>query len=105
MLQVASNPTIVDVTLKVGAVNEQVVVEAAATMVETQNTGVGQVIDQQRVVDLPLNGRQVTDLILLTGGANASTLTGPSVLSVLNGRLHWRRRRGHGVVFPGWRDA
>ncbi|MGB6946813.1 MAG: TonB-dependent receptor [Bryobacteraceae bacterium] len=75
VLQVASNPTI-DVTLKVGAVNEQVVVEAAATMVETQNTGVGQVIDQQRVVDLPLNGRQVTDLILLTGGANTSTLAG-----------------------------
>ena len=75
VLQVASNPTI-NVTLKVGAVNEQVVVEAAATMVETQNTGVGQVIDQQRVVDLPLNGRQVTDLILLTGGANASTLAG-----------------------------
>lgn len=75
VLQVASNPTI-DVTLNVGAVNEQVVVEAAAAMVETQNTGVGQVIDQQRVVDLPLNGRQVTDLILLTGGANSATLSG-----------------------------
>ena len=77
VLQVASNPTI-DVTLKVGAVNEQVVVEAAAAMVETQSTGVGQVIDQQRVVDLPLNGRQVTDLIFLTGGANSATLSGRS---------------------------
>ena len=75
VLQIASNPTI-DVTLKVGAANEQVVVEAAAAMVETQNAGVGQVIDQQRVVDLPLNGRQVTDLILFTGGANTSTLSG-----------------------------
>jgi Carboxypeptidase regulatory-like domain len=75
VLQVASNPTI-DVTLKVGAVSEQVIVEAAAAMVETQNTGVGQVIDQQRVVDLPLNGRQITDLILLTGGANSSTVSG-----------------------------
>ncbi len=77
VLQVASNPTI-DVTMKVGAVNEQVVVEAAAAMVETQSTGVGQVIDQQRVVDLPLNGRQVTDLIFLTGGANSATLSGRS---------------------------
>ena len=41
--------------------------EAAAAMVETQNPGVGQVIDQQRVVDLPLNGRQLTDLILIPG--------------------------------------
>ena len=75
VLQINSNPTI-DVTLKVGAASEQVVVEAAAAMVETQNSGVGQVIDQQRVVDLPLNGRQLTDLILLTPGANSSTLNG-----------------------------
>ena len=75
VLQIASNPTI-NVTLKVGAASEQVVVEAAAAMVETQNSGVGQVIDQQRVVDLPLNGRQLTDLILLTPGANSSTLNG-----------------------------
>ncbi len=67
VLQVASNPTI-DVTLKVGTVVEEVVVQADAAMVETQSTGVGQVIDQQRVVDLPLNGRNVTDLIYLTGG-------------------------------------
>jgi hypothetical protein len=51
-LQVDSNPTI-DVALKVGAVTEQVLVEASAAMVETENAGVGQVIDQQRVVDLP----------------------------------------------------
>jgi hypothetical protein len=69
-LQVASNPTI-DVTLQVGGVTEQVVVQSDATMVETQSTGIGQVIDQQRVVDLPLNGRNVTDLIYLTGGVTA----------------------------------
>lgn len=67
-LQVSSNPTI-DVSLKVGAVSEQVVVEAAASMVETHSTGIGQVVDQQRVVDLPLNGRNATDLIYLAGAA------------------------------------
>jgi len=67
ILQVNSNPTI-DTTLKVGAVSEQVEVEANAAMVETQNTSIGQVVDQQRVVDLPLNGRNVTDLIYLAGG-------------------------------------
>ena len=35
-----------------------------AVMVETQNTSIGQVIDQQRV-DLPLKARKVTDLIYL----------------------------------------
>jgi hypothetical protein len=68
VLQVSSNPTI-DVSLQVGSVSEQVVVEAAASMVETHNTGIGQVVDQQRVVDLPLNGRNATDLIYLAGAA------------------------------------
>jgi hypothetical protein len=57
------------VSLKVGAVTEQVVVEAAAAMVETHSTGIGQVVDEQRVVDLPLNGRNATDLIYLAGAA------------------------------------
>ena len=39
-------------------------------MVETQDTSVSEVIDQRRIIDLPLNGRQATDLILLSGGAN-----------------------------------
>jgi hypothetical protein len=68
VLQVGSNPT-VDVSLKVGAVTEQVQVEANAALVETRNAGIGQVIDNQRVVELPLNGRQVTELIYLSGMA------------------------------------
>ena len=69
VLQVNVNPT-VDVTMKIGAVTEQVSVHADAAMVETQNTSLGQVVDQTRVVDLPLNGRQATDLIFLTPGNN-----------------------------------
>ena len=69
VLQVDSNPT-VDATLKVGSVTEQVVVQADASMVETHSTGVGQVVDQQRIVDLPLNGRQATQLIFLAGAAS-----------------------------------
>ena len=68
VLQVATNPTI-DVQLKVGAVSETVQVEANAAQVETQNTSVGTVIENQRILDLPLNGRSATDLIQLTGAA------------------------------------
>ena len=67
-LQVASNPT-VDISLKVGAVSERVQVEASAVQVETQATGVGQVIDNQRVLELPLNARNSQQLILLAGAA------------------------------------
>jgi hypothetical protein len=74
VLQVNTNPTI-PATLRVGAVTEQVQVEAAATMVETQSTGVGQVVDSQRVVELPLNGRNATQLITLAGAAVQIPLT------------------------------
>jgi outer membrane receptor protein involved in Fe transport len=67
VLQVATNPTI-DVQMKVGAVSELVQVEANATQVETEATGVGTVIENQRILELPLNGRVATDLIQYTPG-------------------------------------
>jgi hypothetical protein len=41
--------------------------------VETQSSGVGRVIDNQRVLELPLNGRQATELIFLSGMATPGT--------------------------------
>ena len=70
VLQVDTAPTI-DPVLKVGAVSESVQVEAAAAMVETHSTGVGQVVNSQDVVELPLNGREITQLITLAGASNA----------------------------------
>jgi hypothetical protein len=69
ILQVGNNVQI-NVTLQVGAVTQDVRVSANAAMVETQDTSVSEVIDQRRIIDLPLNGRQATDLILLSGGAS-----------------------------------
>src|ERR1700691_3374976 len=62
----------VDVKLQVGGVSQTVQVSAAASMVQTEDQSISQVVDRQRTVDLPLNGRQATQLILLTPGtANA----------------------------------
>src|SRR5215831_5071697 len=69
VLQVDSNPTI-DALLRVGSVNEQVTVQSDAAMVETHSTGVGQVVDNQRVVEMPLNGRNPVELVFLAGMAN-----------------------------------
>jgi len=71
VLQVSSNPQ-VNVTLAVGAVSEQVTVTANTTMVETHTTGIGQVVDNQQVIELPLNGRQATELIFLSGLATSA---------------------------------
>src|SRR5207245_8648167 len=43
-------------------------------LVETRTTGVSQVMDNLRVVELPLNGRQVTDLIVLSGAATIGSI-------------------------------
>lgn len=68
VLQVGQNVQI-NINLKVGSASQVVQVSADAAMVETQDTSISEVMDQQRIVDLPLNGRQATDLILLSGGA------------------------------------
>src|SRR5205823_14629806 len=68
VLQVDADPAI-SVALRIGAISERVVVEANATQVETRSVGVGTVIENQRVLELPLNGRQPTDLITLSGAA------------------------------------
>jgi Carboxypeptidase regulatory-like domain/TonB dependent receptor len=69
VLEVDTAPTI-DVAMKVGSVNEQVTVEAAALAVEARSTSIGQVVDTQRVLEMPLNGREVHELIFLAGMAN-----------------------------------
>src|SRR5438477_7637214 len=68
VLQVNSNP-VINAVLEVGQIADQIEVQADATLVETRNTGIGQVIDNVRVLELPLNGRQAQELIFLSGGA------------------------------------
>jgi len=84
VLQV-NDDLVVNPVLEVGQVSEQVEVVANAAQVETRSTAVGQVIENQRIVDLPLNGRQVTDLITLSGAA--VTTAPPSNQSMPGGVL------------------
>jgi hypothetical protein len=58
-----------NVTLKVGAISDKVEVEADVNMVQTQQNSISQVVDQQRIVELPLNGRDPTQLITISGAA------------------------------------
>jgi carboxypeptidase family protein len=67
-LQVNTNP-VINPTLEVGQVSEQVEVQANAAAVETRNVGVGQVMETQRILELPLDGRNLQDLVVAAGGA------------------------------------
>jgi len=58
----------VNFSLTVGAVTENVVVEAATTLVDTRESQLGSTIDQKRLEELPLNGRNAYDLVQLSPG-------------------------------------
>jgi hypothetical protein len=68
VLQVNANP-VINVTLAIGQVSETVTVDAAAPLVETRSPSIGTVIENERIEELPLNGRQATDLIVIAGAA------------------------------------
>src|SRR5262245_48474344 len=55
VLQVGSSPSI-DITLEVGQVTEQIEVEANAALVETRSSAIGEVVENERILELPLNG-------------------------------------------------
>jgi len=71
-LQVGDHP-VINIGLQVGAVTENVEVTAGAAMVQSEQTSISQVINQKSIVELPLNGRQPTQLVLISG---ASVVTG-----------------------------
>jgi hypothetical protein len=58
----------IDATLEVGEVSTQVQVEAAALAVSTSSATLKSVVDAKRIVELPLNGRNVATLAALTPG-------------------------------------
>jgi Carboxypeptidase regulatory-like domain len=82
-----------DVTLKVGAVQSEVMVTSTATLVNTVNQTLSGLVDDRRVQDLPLNGRNVMSLARILPGIVAvnapqeltTTRSGPN-MSVNGGR-------------------
>ena len=60
----------VDLLMTLGKTSETVTVDAAPPALQTQDASVGQVIGQQAINDLPLNGRNYTFLAQLAAGVN-----------------------------------
>jgi hypothetical protein len=58
----------VNFSLQVGSVKQEVVVTQTEPLLQTQTANVGNVVESQQIVDLPLNGRRYSDLALLSPG-------------------------------------
>ena len=62
----------VDFTLEIGALTDQVTITAETPVLETTSTTLGKVVDNRRILELPLNTRNVYSLIFLTPGVSGS---------------------------------
>jgi hypothetical protein len=68
-IQLATGETLrLDVRLEVGSVAEAITVTSDASLLRSETSGLGHVIDNRRVIDLPLNGRSFISLAGLVPG-------------------------------------
>lgn len=78
-----SQEAVVNLALRVGSVEESVTVAAEATLVNTTSGALGSLVNEQKVADLPLNGRNYMDLTLLQPGIVRNTRLIPNSTSTI----------------------
>ncbi len=83
-LTVGSSP-VVDFVLPVGQAQQTVTVEAEVSQVDTQSTAVGALVEGAQIRDLPLNGRNFTQLMTLAPGVTQIPLGAPGAGSTFYG--------------------
>ena len=102
VLTVGATPT-VNAALELGSLEETVTVEAAAPIVDVRSAGISNVVENEEILALPLNGRRC-DLVVMSGAAVQTAVVSPRLpgrREHLGGRRPLDRRRLH----AGRRDA
>jgi hypothetical protein len=75
----------INFTLQVGSAASEVTVTAAAPLLESETSSLGQVVEQKTITDLPLNGRNFIQLATLTAGTLPSSRTAERDNFIANG--------------------
>ena len=71
VLEVGSSISI-NVPMTVGRTDQKIEVQASGLALQTEDSSFKQTIDSQTVTEMPLNGRQMTSLITLSGGSTSA---------------------------------
>ena len=69
----AADTVSVDLQLSVGNVQQTLEVEATAPLLQSQTAAVSQLVTNEQILEMPLNGRTFTSLVLLTPGAHVGS--------------------------------
>ncbi len=69
----------INFSLQVGAITETVNIKGESPLVDTETSSLGQVIGSRQITDLPLNGRDYTQLATLTAGVAKITENGGGI--------------------------
>jgi outer membrane receptor protein involved in Fe transport len=91
---------VMDMKLQVGAVTQSVEVTGEAPLVQTQESTVSYLVSDQTMRDLPLNGRDMSQLILLNPGVTLSVnSTGGNAFSGYGKRISIAGMRGEDNIY------
>src|SRR5256885_73113 len=97
----------IEVTMRVGSVNQEVVVTGSEPLLQTESADIGNVVDTRQINDLPLNGRRYADLALLEPGVQkfyGAANPAPDRFSV-NGNLELQNNfRLNGIDNNSWSE-
>jgi len=74
----------IDIDLQPGQLLQTVTISGAAPTINTESQEVGTVVDEKRILDLPLNGRNFMELTTLSAGMNESSGDSTAVSSLMN---------------------
>ncbi len=88
----------VDFVLEVGELAERVEVVADAPLLESSTSSLGRVVDNRRIQELPLNTRNVYDLVRLTPGITGSIA---GRFDGMNWSVYGTRRRSMDILIDG----
>jgi hypothetical protein len=78
----------VDFRMTVGMITDRLVVEAAAPLVQSETSAIGQVISNEQIVELPLNGRDFVQLATLAPAVSSTSSTVTSSYSTTGSRTN-----------------